>query len=54
MEQLSAILEGTEIEVKGLFVSAHVMESEGAKKGALPLYLSIKSRLVLSFTLRPL
>jgi len=43
LEQLFAILESTDINVKGLDVTVQAMKPEGAKKAALPLYVGIKS-----------
>ena len=43
LEQLSALLEDTDINVKCLVVPVQAMKSEGAKKAALPLYVGIKS-----------
>jgi len=43
LEQLSAILEGTDINIKGLVVTVQAMKPEGEKKAALPLHVDIKS-----------
>ena len=54
LEQLSAILEGTDINIKGLVVTVQAMKPEGEKKAALPLHVDIKSMWGLRLTLRPL